>query len=348
MVLRHTETETAVLETARGGILRRGLPVERADVAVVTNIADDHLGEFGIESLPDLADTKLTVAKTLRTGGTLVLNADDLLLAERGQSLARQISWFSLNPTLPLLSRHLQQGGTAVTVDQGTVLVARGAHRTPLLDVADIPVTFGGSARHNVANALAAVAAGLALGLDPTVMAATLRSFGDELEDNPGRANLVEIGGIRILVDFAHNPHGMSALVAVARTFPAARRLVMVGQAGDRGDEAIRALARATWELKPDHVVVKDMETYLRGRAPGEVPALLVNEFMQLGLRPEALTRVGPEISGVRKALEWSRPGDLLVLAVHENRRAVLDLLDQLTAAEWQAGEPLPAPALRG
>ena len=349
MVLRHTETDIAVLETARGGILRRGLPVECADVAVITNIADDHLGEFGIESLPDLADTKLTVAKTLRKGGTLILNADDPLLVERGQRMTRRIDWFSLQPPTPLVIRHLQQGGTAVVIDQGMVVVAEGEQLTRLLPVAEIPVTFGGTALHNVANALAAVAAGLALGLDPPVMAATLRRFGADLDDNPGRANLVEIGGIRILLDFAHNPHGMEALVAVARKLPGERRLVLVGQAGDRSDDAIRALARATWELKPDHVVVKDMETYLRGRAPGEVPALLVNEFARLGLRPDALTRVGPEILGVRKALEWARPGDLLVLAVHENRRGVLDLLDQLKALDWHSGQPLPrSPAFKG
>jgi cyanophycin synthetase len=348
MVLRHTETQTAVLETARGGILRRGLPVDRADVAVITNIADDHLGEFGIESLPDLADTKLVVAKALTGGGTLVLNADDPLLAERGQRLEVRIFWFSLNPTSPLVIEHLEEGGTAVVVEHGMIVVAQGEKRTPLLPVAAIPVSFEGSATHNVANALTAVAAGLALKLDPGVMASTLRSFGRDLEDNPGRANLVELGGIRILLDFAHNPHGMTALVEVARTLPAQRRLVLVGQAGDRSDEAIRALARAAWELRPDHVIVKDMETYLRGRPPGEVPKLLADEFARLGLPGRAISRAAPELSAVRSALEWARPGDLLVLAIHENRRGVVELIEQLTAADWQAGEPLPgSPALR-
>ena len=343
MVLRHTQTEMAILETARGGILRRGLPVERADVAVVTNIADDHLGEFGIESLPDLADTKLTVAKTLGSTGTLVLNADDPLLVERSSRIHARINWFSLNPTSPLIVRHLKDGGTAVVADAGVIVIARGEQRTALLSVADVPVTFGGIAVHNVANALTAVAAGRALGIGPEIMAAALRRFGNDLEDNPGRANLVELGGIRILLDFAHNPHGMSALVGVARTVPANRRLVLVGQAGDRSGEAIQALARAAWELKPDHVVVKDMESYLRGRAPGEVPKLLADEFSRLGLPEKALSQGGPEISGVRKALEWSRPGDLLVLAIHEDRPAVLDLLDRLAATKWQAGTPVPS-----
>jgi UDP-N-acetylmuramyl tripeptide synthase len=319
--------------------------VEHADVAVVTNIADDHLGEFGIESLPDLADTKLTVAKTLGQNGTLVLNADDPLLVERSRRLNVRINWFSLAPLTPLLRDHLERGGTAAVVDSDTMVLVQDGQRTPLLPVADVPVTFGGIARHNVANALAAIAAGAALGLDPAVMSSTLRRFGRDLEDNPGRANLVEVGGIRVLLDFAHNPHGMSALVEVARTIPAKRRLVLVGQAGDRSDQAIRALARAAWELRPDCVLVKDMETYLRGRAPGEVPALLADEFTRVGLPRNAVSRAGPEIAAVQKALEWARPADLLVLAVHEDRRAVLDLLDQLTTAGWQAGEPLPGAA---
>jgi cyanophycin synthetase len=342
MVLRHVETETAILETARGGILRRGLPVERADVAVVTNVADDHLGEFGIESLSDLADTKLVVAKALGSTGTLVLNADDPLLVERSRGIQARLSWFSMEKPSPVITSHLERGGTAVFVENGMIVLADGGRRRPLASVVEMPMTFGGTALYNAANALAAAAAGAALGVEPRRLATTLQSFGRDLDVNPGRANLLELGGARILLDFAHNPHGWSALVGVARTLPAKRRLVLVGQAGDRSDEAIRALARAAWELEPDHVVVKDMEAYLRGRAPGEVPALLADEFTRLGIREESLSRAGEEIAAVRRALEWARPGDLLVLAVHQDRRAVLDLLDRLQAVRWQAGDPLP------
>jgi UDP-N-acetylmuramyl tripeptide synthase len=343
MVLRHHEVEIAILETARGGILRRGLPVERADVAVVTNIADDHLGEFGIESLPDLADTKMVVAKALRDTGTLVLNADDPLLVERSSAVGARLVWFSLRPTTPMMERHLASGGTALVVDNGQVVIMAGEQRMALASIREIPMTFQGTAVHNVANALAGAAAAAALGIDPETISETLRNFGRGLDDNPGRANLLELGGAHILLDFAHNPHGWSALVDVARTLPADRRLVLVGQAGDRNDESIRALARAAWELQPDHVVVKDMEGYLRGRAPGEVPTLLADEFSRLGLPEDSLSRPGDELPSVRRALEWARPGDLLVLAVHEDRRAVIDLFDQLSATEWQAGEPLPA-----
>ena len=342
MVLRHVETETAILETARGGILRRGLPVERADVAVVTNIADDHLGEFGIETLSDLADTKLVVAKALGRTGTLVLNADDPLLVERGLRAPCPVIWFSLDPASAVVRRHLEQGGSAVTADRERIVLARGAQRTPVARVAEIPIAYGGAAVHNIANAAAACAAGIALGIDVEHLSSALKGFGKGLDDNPGRVNLLEVGGARVLLDFAHNPHGMSALVEVARTLPADRRLMLVGQAGDRNDEAIRALARAAWELHPDHVVVKDMPGYLRGRAPGEVPTLLADEFSRLGLPQDSLSAAGTELSAARTALEWARPGDLLVLAVHEDRRGVYELLDQLHAADWRAGEPLP------
>jgi UDP-N-acetylmuramyl tripeptide synthase len=342
MVLRRREVETAILETARGGMLRRGLPVERADVAVVTNIADDHLGEFGVVSLEDLTKTKLLVARPLGSTGTLVLNADDPLLAECSRSIPAPINWFSLDPSSELVAQHLEQGGTAVVLDAGRIVLAQGDRRATLLQIADVPITFGGTAEHNVANTLAAVAAAAALGIGVPHMTAALRAFGQKLEDNPGRANLIELGDVRILLDFAHNPHGMSALVAVAETIPGQRRLLLIGQAGDRSDEAIRELARAAWKLRPDHVVVKEMETYLRGRPPGQVPALLADEFSRLGVSEEAISWAGPEIAGVRRALEWARPGDLLVLAVHEDRPAVLDLLDRLAASEWRAGDPLP------
>ena len=342
LVLRHPQTETAVLETARGGILRRGLPVDHAGVAVITNIADDHLGEYGIESLADLADTKLVVAKTLGREGTLVLNADDPLLVERSRQLESRLIWFSLAPTSTLVVRHVEQGGTALVIDHGAVVLQQGRQRTVLGQVKEIPITYGGVATHNVANVLAAAGAATALGIGADVIAAALKRFGQDLDDNPGRANLLEVGGAHVLLDFAHNPHGMSALVQLARTLPAKRRLVLVGQAGDRNDEAIRALARAAWELHPDYVIVKDMEGYLRGRAPGEVPGLLADEFIRLGLPETALSRAGPEVAAVREALEWAREGDLLVLAVHEDRRAVVALLESLIAQRWQAGEPLP------
>ena len=343
LVLRHPEVETAILETARGGILRRGLAVERANVAVVTNVAEDHLGEFGVENLAQLADTKLTVAKALRGAGTLVLNADDPMLVERHQRAEGPLTWFSLDPSSPVIEAHIRRGGTAAVAEGEHLILIRDGAQHPLVPLSDIPITLGGSAEHNIANALAATGAGAALGIGIARMAAALTRFGHTPADNPGRANLIEVGGVRVLIDYVHNPAGMMALVRLVERLPGGRRLIMVGQAGDRSDEAIRQLARAAWSFRPDRVMIKDMGEYLRGRAPGEVPSLLSDEFTRLGVDASTIVRAGRDVEGARKALEWARPGDLLVLAVHQDRPEIMSLLERLQADQWRAGQPLPA-----
>ena len=342
LVLRQPAVEAAVLETARGGILRRGLATSRANVAVVTNIAEDHLGEFGVESLAELAETKLLVARALRGGGSLVLNADDPELVRGSGRVTTRITWFSLDCTSDIVKMHTQRGGAAVVAESEEIVLLRAGARTRVLSTRDAPFTFGGTARHNVANALAAVAGATELGIPISAITEALRAFGRDPADNLGRANLYEVGGARILVDYAHNAHGMSALVVLAQGIPADRRLVMVGSAGDRQDEAIRNMARAASSLPPDRVIVKDTEQYLRGRTPGEVPALLADEFTRLGTPASSISKAMSELEGVRDALTWARPGDLLVLALYQDRRQVLGLFDQLGSAGWKVGEPLP------
>jgi cyanophycin synthetase len=342
LVLRHNAVQTAVLETARGGILRRGLAVSRAKVAVVTNIAEDHLGEFGVGSLQELAETKLLVGRAVAGRGSMVLNADDAVLVESSSRVTAPIIWFSLEAMCDTVKTHVARGGAAVIAEGEDIVLVHGTSRTPVIRIREAPFTFGGTARHNVANALAAVAAAMELGISTAAMTDALRTFGTKPADNPGRGNLYDVGGARILVDYAHNAHGMAALVGLARGIPADRRLVMVGQAGDRQDEAIREMARAAAGLRPDRVIVKDAEQYLRGRTLGEVPALLADEFTRLGTPASSISRALSELEGVRDALTWARPGDLLVLAVHQDRGQVLGLFDRLDSSGWRVGQPLP------
>jgi UDP-N-acetylmuramyl tripeptide synthase len=343
MLLRRPEVEAAVLETARGGLLRRGLSVDRASVAVVTNVAEDHLGEFGIQSLGELADVKLLVARAVRPGGAVVLNADDPLLVERAAASPVAVVWFSLDPANPVVARHVAAGGVAAVYEDGWLALRQGPGRTPVVRVEEMPAAVGGAARHNVANALAALAAAAVLGVPVEAIARALRRFGGAAEDNVGRANLVELGGVRLIIDYAHNPHGMAALARMAAALPATRRLVLIGQAGDRSDEAIRELARAALMLQPDRVVLKEMERYLRGRRPGEIPGIMADELARLGVPAEAVSLPGSELDAVRDALAWARSGDLLLLTVHQDRPLVLALLDRLRAAGWRPGDGVPA-----
>jgi UDP-N-acetylmuramyl tripeptide synthase len=300
------------------------------------------LGEFGVQDLRQLAETKLLVAKAIGADGRLVLNADDPVLVESSAAVEAPIAWFSLDAGSAVIRRHTASGGTAAAADGDELVLLAGERRDVVSRVKDMPMAAGGAARHNVANALAAIAAAGGLGIPLDAVRTTLCRFGHDPADNPGRANVYEIGGLRIVVDYAHNPHGMAALAATLDRLPSTRRLVMIGQAGDRDDGAIRELARAALALRPDRVVVKEMDAYLRGRAPGEVPALMADELRRAGLPEGGISAPGTELPAVRDALGWARPGDLLVLTLHQDRRQVLELLEALRARGWTAGDALP------
>lgn len=289
-VLEDSSVTAAVLETARGGLLRRGLVVPRADVAVITNIAADHFGEYGVDSLADVAAAKGVVAQALSADGTLILNADDETLVAHPPRTTAHVEWF---------------GGSA--------------HASGLLPpVAEMPIAMGGHAAYNIANAEAAARAARALGVAPATINETLRSFGRSNDDNPGRLERYERNGCRVWLDYAHNPHGLRALLELASASRGTGRLgLLLGQAGDRSDDAIRALARAAWEARPDFVVLQEMEHYLRGRAPGAVPAILRAELVERGASTEQVVFAGSEDEGVAALLAWGRQGDLVVIPVH-------------------------------
>jgi UDP-N-acetylmuramyl tripeptide synthase len=340
-LLRDRRVEMAVLETARGGILRRGLPVRRADAAAVINVAADHLGEFGVGDLDALADAKMVVARVVTPEGRVVLNADDPLVTARAARASAPVVWFSLDPERSPVHRRLVSGETAWVLRGGEIERWHGGWKQVMIHVDEIPLAFGGAARHNVANALAALALGSSLLLPNDAVLRGLRHVRGTPEDNPGRGNLIELGGVKILVDYAHNPHGIAALAGIADNLPARRRLVLLGQAGDRDDASLRDLAHAVWRLNPDRIVIKELPEMLRGREPGAVPAILEAEIRRLGAGDEMIGRATNEMDAVRQALAWAHKGDLVLLLVHTQRDEALALLDRLRESGWEAGQPV-------
>lgn len=339
---RHPETELAVLETARGGLMRRGLAIPEADICLITNVAADHLGDYGIVDVPTLAAAKFFVATALKPGGRLILNADDAEVARRGAAHDGDIAWFSLTPEESGIDAWIAAGGTAAVLRDGALLLARGGGTEEVIAAEDFPLSMKGAARFNIANALGAILIADGLGLPVAAMRAGLAGFSGSPEENPGRGNFMDLGGVTAVVDFAHNPHGVAAFLGALANVPAKRRAVLVGQAGDRSDDDTRELARATWSGRPDLVVIKDLLKKLRGRAPGELPAVLEAEFRRLGADEGMLRHASSEVEATRRALEWAEPGDLLVLLIHEDRAGVTALLDRLGAEGWQPGRPLP------
>jgi cyanophycin synthetase len=318
-ILRDTRVEAAILETARGGILRRGLAVQRADVAVVTNVSADHFGEYGIDDLAGLADAKLVVASTVGDTGLVVLNADDPILRARAIQLSRPIGWFALDYDDPTLRAHRKQGGSTSGVRDGRLVVAWNRGEFDLGAIQDMPLTVDGSADYNVSNIAGLALAALGLGISPTAIAAVLARFGANPADNPGRLMRYDYRGAQALIDYAHNPEGLAGLMNVAARLRRTGRIaLLLGQAGNRSNADIERLASTAANFRPDLVVIKETEAYLRGRASGEVPAILRAALVQSGLPESALETCPSELGAVRRILEWSRSGDVLVMPVHD------------------------------
>lgn len=337
MALRERRAQAAVLETARGGILRRGLAASRAQVAVVTNISADHFGEYGVDDLQGLADVKLTVAAVVARDGLLVLNADDAQLTERSAALAARfgrcppIGWFALDDDAAWLAAHRARGGDTCGVRAGRLRVTHAGVSCDLGAIADMPLTVGGSAAYNIANLAGAALAALSLGIAPQHVAEVFRRFGADSADNAGRLMRFERNGAQILVDYAHNPEGLRGLLQVAEHLRrgAGRLGLLLGHAGNRQDSEIQALARTAAEFRPALIVIKENEGHLRGREPGEIPRILRDELVRSGLPDSALPICPSELEAARYALAWARPGDVLALPVHAAaaRAAVLELL---------------------
>jgi UDP-N-acetylmuramyl tripeptide synthase len=320
-------------------------------VGVVVNVSADHLGEYGIETVEDIAEVKLTLARVLGAAGTLVLKADDpVLMAVAGKlphvRAARQ-ALFARDWDHPALQRLRAAGGMTCGVGPGPgpgpgpeLLLHRDGCTESLGPVAAMPLALGGAAAYNLDNIAAAVLAACALpGLpvDAALLRGVLQRFGADPADNPGRLERWPWRGATVLVDYAHNPDGLAQLLAVAQALQgggpgagpgaAGRLLLLLGQAGNRDDAAIAELARTAAAARPDHVVLKELPGMLRGRAPGEVPALLAAALAAAGLDPAAVARIDDELAAATALLQQARPGDVVVLPVHTG--AVRDALAQ-------------------
>jgi UDP-N-acetylmuramyl tripeptide synthase len=327
MLMRHPDTQVAVLETARGGLLRRGLGVERAAAALITNVDADHLGDYGINTVPELIEAKFIVRRALGADAPLILNADDPGIVAYAQGLDCRLAWFGLDPANPVIRDHVASGGLAAVLDGKDLELVEGGRARKIVTIEEVPSTLGGVARHNVQNALGAMAVCTVLGAADAAIRDGLMGFSGDEHDNPGRGNWFRKGDIRILVDFAHNVHGMKALTGMVLAMPAKRRILMMGQAGDRLDRDIRQLAGAACELEPDLIMLCELPGYLRGRTEGEVPALIRRAAIDCGVPAEKISCFDTPAEAARHALDGARPGDLMVFLALTQREEVLEMV---------------------
>ena len=307
-VLQDPRVQVAVTETARGGILLRGVGTAFNDVSVVTNISPDHLGLLGVHTVEQLAEVKSVVARITRPGGWTVLNADDPLVRAM-RSVSRARPWFySPDSENPYLDEALEAGGRAITVVDGQIVIlGRGLDPTTVMPVADVPLTLAGASRVNVSNALAATAAALAIGVPLDAVRAGLAGFSGGAEQNTGRLNAYRLGSVVVVLDLAHNEASLASLLEVADALrlPGGELAVVLGTPGDRTDEAVHAMG-AMAAQRADRLVVAHRTKYQRGRQPGEMERIWRAGAAEAGV--VTVQETPDEVSGLLYLLDETAP----------------------------------------
>ncbi len=321
LVLSDPTVDAAVLETARGGILREGLGFDRCDIGAVLNVTPDHLGVGSVQDLHDLAAVKSVVTESVSRRGWSVLNADDPLTLRMARHAGGQVAWFSMKPESELsggLLKHIAEGGVMVGLEgdgsQRHIVIRKGPEVQPVCAVHEIPATLDGAAEFNVANALAATAIGFGHGLSPYAIAQALRTFSSDFAHNPGRLNIHDGHGFRVILDYAHNPAALRALGDMIRRLrPSYGRVIgCASMPGDRRDEDLREMGAISAEIF-DHVVFRERPDG-RGRAPGEVLRLMSEGAVAAGCPPDRMDAVLGEAEAMEACLRMAAPGDLVVL----------------------------------
>jgi cyanophycin synthetase len=321
IVLKEPMVENAVLEVARGGIMRRGLGFDACDVGVLLNIASDHLGERDIHTLDELARCKTVVVDAVHPEGTCVLNADDPRVLDQGTYWSRgKIIYFTMDPEFAPVQKHVEGHGIAFTVKDGRIVMRQGQVEAEVIEVNDVPITFEGHAPFNVQNAMAAAAAGYALGLTLADIKMGLQTFHPTPGQLPGRTNLIEADGVRCLIDYGHNVPALEALENLVRDLTAKRRISVASAPGNRRDEDLMALGA---QLAKMHDRLFICETDPRGRPEGEAANLLRRGAESAKAERCKVEVVMAEDEAVDRAMDEASEGDLLVLLVDDVETAI-------------------------
>ena len=316
VVLTDPTVEAAVLETARGGILREGLGWDRCDVGCVLNVTSDHLGLRGVDTVTDLAFVKRLVVEVVHDHGTSVLNADDPLTAAMIDKAEGRIMYFSRSSQNELVRAHVQKGGRAAVIEQGVngdmLSIYDGDRHIPLIWTHLVPATLEGKAKFNVENALAASSIAFSLGISLEHIRQGLRTFTTSFFQTPGRCNVFDEHPFRVIVDYGHNAAAMAAMVELVQSLRKKRSIGVIAGAGDRRDEDLRELGR-TAAAGFDVFVAKE-DSNIRGREPGTLNALLLEGAREAGLKDDQLASFSNEKDAIRHALGLAQAGDLVVV----------------------------------
>jgi cyanophycin synthetase len=335
IVLRDPGVNMAVLECARGGILRAGLGFDQCDVAIVTNIAEDHLGLNGINCLEDLARVKSVLPESVHADGYAILNADDELVCNMRGNLACNVAYFTMDADNAWVQHHVKNGGLAAIYDNGYITIRQGQMVYTVAKAADIPITFSGAADFNIQNILPAALAAFIQRIHPGRIAEALKSFVPCAETIPGRMNVFDFNSFKIIVDYAHNPHGVKAIASFIRSLPASVKVGVITGVGDRRDEDIRALGMEAAAIFDELIIRHDDD--LRGRNQKEIDQLICAGIQQV-TPTKKITVVSSELNAVEAAIKNAVDNSVTVFFA-DNIKAVIDHVRKFMVGEMAKPE---------
>lgn len=307
-ILVDKRTEGAVLETARGGIVRSGLAFDRCDIGIVTNVTDDHLGQDGITSLDALADVKSLIAETVKKDGYVIINADDAYAEHMIKRAGGTVVLVSMYADNRLVRRYLGAGGIAFYLQGGTVWKAQADREEPIVSLREAPITLGGRVDHQMQNCLIACAGAVMLGLSHELVKNGILSF----TENKGRMTMIDLGSFTAVLDYGHNPAGYLAVISAVRKLGAKHLVGVIGAAGDRTDDTLLTLGRIAGKHFDKLYIKEDRD--LRGRAKGETATILAEGARQAGAKVRDITLLLDERTAIRRALDEAQAGDTIVI----------------------------------
>ncbi|HML58260.1 MAG TPA: cyanophycin synthetase, partial [Ferruginibacter sp.] len=331
-VLKDPTVDFAVLECARGGLLKAGLAFQQCDIAVVTNISEDHIGLGGISTIEQMAKVKAVVPETVKKNGFAILNADDDLVYEMRKNLHCNIALFSMNENNPRIQKHSKQGGFSAVYENGYVTIMKGAWKIRVEKVANIPITYGGKATHNIMNTLPAILATyLYRNITVEDIRQSLQTFTPSPNQTPGRLNLFEFKHFKFLVDYAHNPAGMQLLCDFVEKMDGTPKVGVISGTGDRRDEDIREIGRISSRYFDEIIIRQDKN--LRGRSAEEIVKLLVEGINENKDKKIPVTIIYNEKEAIMHAYNTVKPGSLITIMCDVVAEA-LDLIKDLKEKE--------------
>ena len=309
-VLKDPTVEFAVLETARGGILRAGLGFSRCDVAVVTNIQEDHMGLSDIHTLKDMARVKGVVARAVKRDGFVVLNADNPYCVSISKTVDCNIAYFSMDETNPVIIEHCSKGGVVAIYENGYITIKKGEWKFRVERVTNIPLTFGGKVNFMIYNVLAATLATYTYGFTIEDIRLNLQTFIPSAAQTPGRMNVFEFKDFKVLIDFAHNPDGYRGIKEFLELSDSAYKIGIITGTGDRRDDDIREMGRLATQMF-DHIIIRQ-DKYLRGREADDIVNLIVEGIVEIN-KEQSFEYIPKEVEALKHAFSLAKPGSYIV-----------------------------------